>query len=369
VVPPVFEKTPALLYAALHEVRLAYRDLNTIHFEGQLRPPVLEWSGREAELGAWLPGERVLRLSVRLLDRPWGVLVEVLKHEMAHQYVHEVIGVRTERAHGPMFQKVCEQHGIDARAAGLPEAADAPHGPEGETRRRIERVEKLLALAASDNQHEAELAMATARRLMLRYNLEAAAAPGAALSGRYTFRHLGRPTTRRYAWQRALIHVISEYFFVELIIIPIYRPEVGKRATILEACGTRENLDIASYAYDFLERTAETLWKKHKREQGLRGDRARQSYLYGVLCGFSEKLESEVKQSREQGLVWLGDPALSQYFRRRHPYLRSVAGRGLGPSEAFSAGHRAGTGIVLHRGVEAGQNTSGPRLLGGRTER
>ena len=58
-------------------------------------------------------------------EHPWTVVLEVLRHEMAHQYVDEVLGVHDETAHGPTFQAVCEARAIDGRAAGVLEVDKA----------------------------------------------------------------------------------------------------------------------------------------------------------------------------------------------------------------------------------------------------
>ncbi len=349
-----------VLAHCLREVRTTYHDYNQSLFGGRLSAPSLEWMDNQGQWGAWHGGERVLRLSTRLVSRPWGQLTEVLKHEMAHQFVEEVEGHEPgEGPHGPTFRRVCRERGIDEGAAGDPE--DDPTGTDPKRHATLRRIEHLLALAQSDNQHEAETAMATARRLMLKYNLEEASMGAPSV---YTYRHLGKPTGRRMAWQRRLGNILSDYFFVDVIIVPVYRPLEKKRGSVLEAIGTRENLEIAAYAHDFLERTAVALWKRHKKEAKLTADRDKQSYLYGVMSGFSDKLERESKKHAAEGIIWLGDPDLARYFRARHPHVRNVSGRTRFQSDAFSAGRDAGGRIVLHRGVGAGSTKGAPRLLG-----
>lgn len=351
-----------ILTHSLRHVRATYRDYNASLFGGRLSAPSLEWSDSETEWGAWLGAVRVLRLSKRLLSRPWGDLTEVLKHEMAHQYVEEVEGcAEGEGPHGATFRRVCLERGIDESRAGDPSHALGEEEPKHHA--ILRRIEHLLALATSENQNEAETAMATARRLMLKYNLEEAAAGAKSV---YSYRHLGKPTGRRMAWQRSLANILTEYFFVDVIIVPVYRPLEQKNGSVLEAIGTRQNLDMAAYAHDFLEHAALSLWKRHKRESRIRTDRDKQSYLYGVMSGFSVKLQRESSENRREGLVWLGDPELGRYFRARHPHVRSVSGRARVQKEAFSAGHHAGRRIVLHRGVEAGSTRGAPRLLGAR---
>lgn len=346
-----------LLQIALREVQKTYMALNASLFAGRMRLPLLEWSRGRKHLGLWNGASRTLSLSESLLKGSWGVLVEVLKHEMAHQFVGEVLGHGDAPPHGGLFQEVCAARGIDPRATGLPSAEKDQ--VTSETSRVLERVRRLLALATSENQNEAEAAMGAARKLMLKHNLSEADQRSAP----YSFRHLGAPTGRRKAWQRALANILSEFFFVDIIIVPAFRPLEGKPGSVLEACGTEGNLEVASYVHDFLESAAESAWRDHKRTHKLPGNRDRESYLLGVMTGFRDKLARENKTLKGEGLVWLGDPELGRYLRRRHPHIRRVGGRGATDEGAYSRGREAGERLVLRRGISEGPSGKSPRLL------
>ncbi len=351
---------PKLLALALRQVLFAYRDTNASLFGGGLSVPLIRWTEAIQLWGAWRASERILELSSRLIERPWGDLLEVLKHEMAHQYVDEVVGrPQGEGPHGATFARVCRERGIDHKTAGDPTLrSERGHDLENPI---LRRVQHLFSLAQSENQHEAEAAMRAAQRLMLKYNLESAVE----IADRgYSFRHLGRPTGRRMAWQRVLGNILSTHFFVEVIIIPVYRPKEAKRGSVLEACGSPANLEMAAYVHDFLEQAALSLWTRHRREQGARGAAEKNSFLYGVMRGFSDKLAQEKRASQREGLIHAGDPELQEFLRARHPYIRSVSAGGRVKSDAFSAGHQAGGQIVLHRGVGAGQSGGPVRRLG-----
>src|SRR5690606_39520526 len=102
--------------AALRAVRRSYDDINGTHFRWALRAPSFELVDSRSRLGRWVGDLRLIELSrPLLLEHGWGVLVEVLKHEMVHQYVEEVLGVVDESSHGPVFRKVCTDHGFDFR--------------------------------------------------------------------------------------------------------------------------------------------------------------------------------------------------------------------------------------------------------------
>ena len=359
--------------ALLRELVRAWHGVNLTHFRSVLLPPTFSLSDNASRLGEWQGATRTLVLSRRLvLSQPWPVIVEVLKHEMAHQYVHEILRLTEEAAHGPSFRAICERLGIDASASGLPPvSAESASAGESETARPLRRVARLLALAQSQNLHEAESAMREAQRLMLKHNLEESMARaslrggGRPAAGRYSYRQLGPVKRRVEESERLLAMLLSKHFFVESIWIPSYDVVRGIRGSALEVCGTPENLEMAAYVFDFLTHTAEHLWREHKRVAGLPGDRERRTFLSGVMLGFSEKLDQEAKLQQQQGLIWRGDAELGHYLRQRHPHIRRVAQRGQPRTETRAEGRRAGRNIILHRPISSGSSGSsaGPRLL------
>jgi hypothetical protein len=362
---------------ALRAAKRVYENLNQTLFRSELRPPAFELSSVAGRLGRWVSAPRSIELSRSLLsEHGWGVVVEVLKHEMAHQYTDEVLGVRDESAHGATFRKVCVERGIDPRAAGTPRTTD------GTTLHLLDRIAKLLALAESPNEHEAQAAMSAAQRLMLKHNLESLLGERRAA---YDFKHLGKPSGRIGESQRVLAAILSEHFFVEVIWVPVWRPLEGKRGSVLEVCGSPENLELAEYVHAFVNHTGDRLFREFVRSrsesQGQRpasgasppkaaGERSRseprgqgllrksqgplrerERFLAGLMAGFREKLEGERKKNREQGLVWRGDGELHGFFRARHPHIRMTRHATHSGTEAYARGREAGQRLVVHRGV------------------
>jgi len=347
--------------ALLREVSEQYRHLALAYFKGSLKLPQFELVASRARLGRWVEATRTIELSRPLvLEQPWGVVVEVLKHEMAHQYVGEVLGERGETAHGPRFRAVCEKLGIDAAASGMPIPKSEPAAEGSEHTRVAERIARLLALAESPNVHEAEAAMAAAQRLLLKHNIELREAR---VRRGYVWRHLGKPTGRTTEAERVLSLLLGKHFFVEAIWVPVYRPELGKRGSILEICGTPENVEIAEYVHGYLVATAARLWAEHKAAHGITGDRDRRTFLAGVMVGMSDKLAREAKKSATAGLVWVADGDLDTFFRARHPYVRHVRYAGQRRTDAYAHGREAGQKIVIHKGVKGSAEQRG-LLLG-----
>jgi hypothetical protein len=350
------EDLSAELEAALvRELARCFERLNWLYFGERLKKPVIVVAGAAHRLGQWVRATRTLELQRRLaIESPWPQVLSVLEHEMAHQFVDEVLGVRDETAHGATFRKVCEERGIDARAEGAPIARG---GVEDKT---VDRIRKLLALAGSSNQHEAEIAMNKAHELMLRHNLEQ-------LPHRHEFeiRHLGEPRRRANPVEAEIVALLSELFFVEAISIPVYVPRTGLHGRVYEIAGTLANVEMACHVHAFLLATAERLWQANRGDARVRNGRDRVPYQTGVIRGFREKLLLSRVELRGAGLVWVGDKRLEDFYRRRHPRVTSRR-RMLRTGGAHRAGREAGHTVVLHKPVTSHGAGGGPKLLPGR---
>lgn len=362
-------ETVAQLSAELERKLLArlvneWHAINYTYFNRALRPPILQLSDAHTRLGQWNGRLRTLEISRPLvLERPWTEVLEVLKHEVAHQYVDECMAV-DETAHGPSFRALCERLGIDSRASGAPTSTAENQDESDPASHMVARIHKLLALAQSSNRNEAEIAATTARRLMLKFNIEVGSAPERDTS-RYGYRHLGRPSGRILDHDRRLALLLTKYFFVEGIWIPVYRPLEGKRGSVFEICGLEPNLLMADHVHGFLTTTSERLWREYRRTTKRRSNRDRQAFLSGVMRGFDDKLAAQSAQFQEQGLVWVPTAALDDYFRRRYPKVQTIM-RGTGRrNEAFADGSRAGGQIVLSQPIARTSSCMRPKALRG----
>lgn len=342
----------ALETLLLRELQQAWRQHNLTLFSGGMRSPTITLSDGLHTLGQWQRGTRTLSMSRHLLaQHSWSVVMEVLKHEMAHQYVDEVLQVHTETAHGPAFQRTCQRRGIDPAASGLPDA-------NGHSPRIVRKIQRLLALAESPNPHEARTALRTAQRMMLRYNLDLTTT-----TPQYGFRQIGRPLPRRAKHHKLLAGILTEHFFVSAIWIHAVDAQTGARGRALEIHGTPTNLEIALWVHDYLLETAERLWRAHRRVGG-EGTRGR--YLAGIMLGVQERLNEQRQHSESTGLIWTGDADLTAYMQRRHPRQRTTRSTVIHMDRGLADGMDAGRQISLHRPVKA---RPGPRLLTARKKR
>jgi hypothetical protein len=316
-------------------------------------------------LGQWVREPvREIRISEAcVLNHPWCAVVDVLRHEIAHQLADELYGA-VEPAHGEVFRDLCAFLHADPKASGayptLDEAvlADKPSDAD----RIMARIRKLLALSGSPNQHEAELAMAKARELMAKHQVDMAESPP---DDDFVHLVLGEPSLRHGLEIHALASLIREHYSVRTIWIPMAVPAVGKVGRALEICGTRLHVQLAHYAFDFVTHVIAGEWRTY--QPGVRlGANGRRDFALGMVAGFRALLDEQLRTSPQiQALVRREDPALEDYFEERHPHQRQTrAGRGVRVNRDLrQAGEALARRIGLRRGV---QPPTGPgrRLLG-----
>lgn len=336
---------PELEDALLQRLRAEHAQLNRSGFRGALRPVTLELSDGAQVLGQWVPRTRTIRLSRQLLRQyDWTAIVEVLRHEMAHQYVTEVLKVRDETAHGPAFQRVCREYGVDASATG---SISREQGPQD---RIVQRIRALLALAESPNEHEAQAAARKAYTLMLKHNVQRIEEPAADFS----VRQIGPVTKRMQAHIKSLAGLLGEHFFVYPVVTPTVDTATGEPAKVVRLYGRPDNLAMAAHVFDWMLQTGERLFAEWKERQGTRSNKERRRFLAGLIHGFHLQLSDQRRTVQQTGLVWVGDPGLDQFVRRRHRHLRSGRRSSVRATGAFHSGVNEGRRLRLHRPVKQG---------------
>jgi hypothetical protein len=150
---------------------------------------------------------------------------------------------------------------------------------------------------------------------------------------------------------------------VEVIWVPVWRVLEGKRGSVLEVCGTPENLELAAYVHAFVAHTGERLFEEYRGKCGKRGRGERERFLSGLVSGFRGKLAEGRQKSAAEGLVYLGDAELHGFFRGRHPSIRMTRHHVTTSGEAYARGREAGARMVLHRGVRGATGGGPTRLL------
>lgn len=327
--------------------RLAHdwREANERHVDGQLRPPIFALAPPSGRLGSWQAASRTLSISLtHASDDPWVEVRLTLLHEMAHQAVSELFGADGARPHGALFQRAAALLGID----GSPRRDAAP---EPASARVIERVRKLMALGRSSSDHEASAALGKAHEILLRHNLDLVDAAGG--GGAIVYRHLGPPVGRIGLDRKLISGILADHFFVQPLWLCSEVMSTGRAARLLEVSGRPHNVELASYVHDYLLRTLDTLWVEHRTANpAMPRPRARRhDFRAGVLLGFREHLSAQRAHHDQTGLVWVGDPAVADDLRRRHPHVSTMRGGRYRLGATHDAGRAQGRRLRIRPGV------------------
>ncbi len=358
------------------------REFEGLCFQHRLDLPVpaIEFFTAAHKLGEWQAAGQTLRLNWRLImERPWPVTINVFKHEMAHQlcdyWGYPQVG------HGPLFERACQRLGVPAayrRASGdtpvLFDDLAAEDATLGEGRRFLAKVEKLLALGRSPNEHEAALAMRKANELIARHNLSLDA-DGEAPKRRYRRAVIDCGGRRIHGWQRAIGGILTNFFYVALVMANTYDPRLNERHRAIELFGRAENVAVAEYCFHFLERELARLWQLRRQTGQARGLAGKNSYYLGVLNGFRQKLQaqqqtSSLKTDGQQemstsALVVTGDLGLREFISQTYPRVQRYHGAGSRIDQAaYRHGEQDGGTLVLRPGVEHRAGNLGHLLPG-----
>lgn len=342
-------------------VQQLYREYDNICFQHgiHLRKPVLSLSDTESFLGQWDAQLRVLSLSRKLIEsHPWHVVVSVLRHEMAHQIVSELF-LTSDVSHGDLFAQACSLIAVPKEFAKATAALgkEVPswraQAQESETA-LLRKVEKLMSLASSANEHEAFLAMQRVQDLIAKHNLEKALCSSTATDYVTCVIDSGRQRLDRT--HRLVCSLLTGFYFVEVILTQGFDIRSLKTTTSIDIMGTRTNVLMAEFVYNFLLQQVDSLWKTYQKE--FRVPKAqRLSFQSGILLGFQDKLSSfssNMPQETRQALILLKhDKKLKKFVKTRFPKIeRRSHGRQSVYEDAFEAGKSAGERLVIHKPLE-----------------
>jgi len=344
--------------------------------------------------GRWDSESRTIWLSRKLIkDTPWYCVQAILRHEMAHQYCSELLQ-GDGRPHGDLFKRACESLGVPQEFRGATVSLQETsldwktQKQDDESERLFNKVQKLLALATSSNEHEALLAMNKVREIYSKYNLDKYHG-GDHEKSKDSMAHIfiRHKKKRIEAHQDKIASILVGHFFVKVIFSMEFDSQTLQEYKMLQLIGTRENVLMAEYVYYFLLQQTDFLVRELKKQkQGLTRLKAK-SYRLGVLQGFSEKLvqmDERLKQSSSRArneqntkgtkdtidqdtasfetalAVFESDKSLADYVETIFPRLVSSSRNAqyIDPS-IYSEGKVAGERLTLHKAVSAEKTDSG----------
>jgi hypothetical protein len=336
--------------------------------------------------GTWDSENRTIWISRKLIkDCPWFCVESILRHEMAHQYCSEFLQ-SNERPHGDLFKKACERLGVPREFRGATVGLQETlldwkaQKQDDESERLFSKVQKLLALATSSNEHEALLAMNKVREIYAKHNLDKYQG-GDHEKSKENMAHvfISHKKKRIEAHQDKIAGILVGHFFVKVLFSREFDSRTLQEYKSIQLIGTRENVLMAEYVYYFLLQQTDFLIRElKKKKHGLTRLEAK-SYRLGVLQGFSEKLVQMDKQLKnaplaprsggsdrdtvtfEKALAAIdSDKSLEDYVATVFPRLVNASSHTqYVDSSIYSEGKVAGKRITLHKAVSDKKGNSG----------
>lgn len=174
----------------------------------------------------------------------------------------------------------------------------------------IKRIQKLLSLSASDNEHEAASAAAKAQALLSKHNLEMTDIPDMDSGAGKAEEAKSRTRKKLERWAFNLARVTADAFDCDY-----YHSYDGHTVFI----GVGVDQEVCAWTYTYLYRTLLRMGSTYLRTEcrRLRSNRskktARESYLRGVVHTIHQRLQEQKQQTpvTEFGLVAVKESAIA----------------------------------------------------------
>ena len=264
----------------------------------KMRKPLIQIKENTSHYGSWCEKTRTLTLACKLVEKyPWTYTLAILKHEMAHQYVNEVL--KGEDSHGLCFKKACHHLRVEAWAQksclNLDDCLEAISQNKNSLSKNkpLRLIKKLLNLAHSSNQHEAFEALKKASEIAKYYQLDLNTTEEETL--RKLTVSLKKQKTHTY--ESLIASILNAHFNVTVIHSSLFNPDKLKEEKTLEILGEEHSVEMAEYIFYFLSRKLKTLWEEHQLEHKSCGIKTKNAFFFGVLDGYLEQLNKKEKFS------------------------------------------------------------------------
>ncbi len=272
-------------------------------------------------------------------------LVNIIRHELAHYQTF--IEYPEAAAHGVEFRSICKRFGWGEEVFKATTCLDdGVQIIDIEENSILRKVQKLMALSSSQNQHEAELAMIKSQELLLKHNLEYVESDEERV---FLIRILKQK--KENAKMRAISQILATFF-----VSCVFSRCSG--FVYLELVGNKTNIEIAEYVALFLDKELERLWKESKRENNLQGTVAKNCLFMGIAKGYCNKI-SALKRSYTTDItkqVIAIENKLVEVQKMCYPRLRYTKSQGSFCKESSRLGESLGSKLTIKPAVTSNSN-------------
>jgi len=303
-------------------------------------------------------------------------VLEILKHEMAHQYESDVL--KTSPGHGASFKQTCQKLGvhpnfIKSNGDITSDMLDLTTTLASDAEKMIKKVEKLLSLATSDNEHEAQQASKKANDLIQKHNLDRLEPCSHDSYDQVTYCVFTHKKKRVESIQKSILAILREFYFVDTVTCTRYDPQDLDSYKSIVLFGTQENLLVAEYVYHYLYRTGKTLWSHNRVKSGYtRRDKV------AFDMGFTNGIKTTLEKARSQITVpdkgsktmTVTFKALATAIRQKNqaevtrlfPKLKRSSYGSYFRGNAYNDGYQKGKSTLIKKGIHNNKAGATPLL-------
>lgn len=247
---------------------------------------------KKSVLGYFAPDFYELGFHRNLLYAGKELLYSVIRHELAHYFVFIMQG-KDVPSHGEAFHSFCKKLGwgeeVSRASVCLSEGDNAIFQEKSSV---LRKVQKLLMLATSSNQYEAEQAFLKSRELLLLHNMQALQPSVAGEDPEFVCKAI-LPEKRDSVKKIAIARIIQT-FFVNVV------QSRTKESVYIEISGSEENVEVAEYVAHVLDYKLDDLWKQAQKENPLlKGVVSKNSFFSGVARGYCDRVQALRKDHME----------------------------------------------------------------------
>jgi hypothetical protein len=282
-------------------------------------------------------------------------LRDIVRHELAH-YISLINHGPYIEPHGEEFHTFCRRMGwgeqVYKASACMEFAQEAPQKEEDSI---LRKVQKLMALSSSSNQHEAEQAMIKSQQLLLKHSIDAKYVSAEEEEKVFLKRLMQRK--KRDAKMQAVSQILQT-FFVNVVF------SHAKGFICLEVLGDAVHVEIAEYVAAVLDTELDKLWAHAQRTTPLRGITARNSFLLGIAHGYCNKVSALKKDytGDVSNALMVIEKKLVAAKQMVYPRLTSTKSRRGYCAESALMGEQMGRSLTINPALNKTPKNSGGLL-------
>jgi hypothetical protein len=304
------------------------------------------------ELGLYQVGSPYIILSNRLLESDISMefVNSILLHETAHYICTNHFGVSD---HGQLFKDVAQEIGAPIEFTKTSVSLEIGH----DTSSQLSKIKKLLALSESNNKNESREALSKARKLMIDMNIQSF------IDREFIYSSVLYEAKRFSARQKVLFMLTRDISGV-FVINTCSSIDNQREQRIF---GTKSQVEIALYIYDYLSYTLNKEYLEFKATDAAYG-RTLESFYYGVYEEMYKKFadnHSKEADKQEKSIIIISDDnkkkAQSYFFNKNSKFIKGHGSRiNINPA-AYNHGKKVGVRTNIRDGIK--KNKSKEKLF------